>query len=146
MKKILALIFLILSVSLSYAQTEADPIHKDPQKLVLLYCRFDYNGARLGTGEDIDKEDAKLSHDRLVSFGVEPGWDWCVIVTSYKIYRVWQNDNEVIISVKYHVVGLASSPFVDFDPKSWVLIWHWAPDSDISTFHLVRRKDGSSIV
>lgn len=66
----------------------------DPGQIVKLFCDRDFNGVRL-----------KAHNMELTTWHAEPGWDGVVIIKDYKITSCSIENEIVVVSVKYYILG-----------------------------------------
>ena len=95
-------IFYIIFFSLFFVRLNiAFAVEGSPQDIVKKYYTADLNGVRLSgqTYENIKP---------LITWEHEPGWDTEFITDEVKIYSTKLNNDEALVEVRYHIIGIFS--------------------------------------
>jgi hypothetical protein len=64
------------------------------------YCKLDYEGARIGGHNDLNKQ-----YSALTAWEAEPGWDEVAIISSYIIGDPRRAGRIAVVDVVYYMVG-----------------------------------------
>jgi len=145
------LIILLFLPSAGISANNPKPLPESSRELTKLFCKLDFEGARLSTDSYQKSDIAKF----LVPGEFEsPGWDTVVLVTKYKIEKENLNDKQASVTVSYDVIGTVSSDLTVMKHKApytfrfkkqknrWVMIEPYDLPQHISIDTAIKHLEG----